>query len=117
MADPSYTLEIQQSLTIKPKKFFIRATPRQGRTASTMLSSIPRPLIDKTQSSAAPSFGASSTVDEKEKVRQRVHVLYGSNTGTSESFAQRLATDAVGHGTRSQFLKSAVWIVIFHLNM
>ena len=29
-----------------------------------------------------------------------LYVFYGSNTGTSESFAQRIASDAQAHGTQ-----------------
>ena len=37
-------------------------------------------------------------VDESKGGGQKMYVFYGSNTGTSESFAQRVASDAKAHG-------------------
>ena len=38
------------------------------------------------------------TLTENASQLQQVYVLYGSNTGNSESFAQRIASDAPAHG-------------------
>jgi hypothetical protein len=32
MVDPSYTLQLQQALTVKPKDFYIRVAPRAGKS-------------------------------------------------------------------------------------
>jgi cytochrome P450/NADPH-cytochrome P450 reductase len=93
LVDPSYTLEIQQSLTIKPKGLHIRATPRTTvpRLHAPPSSSIKQTTVSEMSSSeSAPVVGA-----------QPIYVLYGSNTGTSESFAQRIANDAPTHGFRA----------------
>jgi cytochrome P450/NADPH-cytochrome P450 reductase len=36
------------------------------------------------------------------------YVLYGSNTGTSEAFAQRLANEAPSYGTLHGFIGQAI---------
>ncbi|KAF7351739.1 Fatty acid hydroxylase [Mycena sanguinolenta] len=68
LVDPSYTLQIKQTLTVKPKGLYIHAAPRAG------------------------GGGAATGVP--------FYVLYGSNTGTSEAFAQRIANEAPSYGFR-----------------
>ncbi|KAK0486339.1 fatty acid hydroxylase [Armillaria novae-zelandiae] len=80
LADPSYTLQISQSLTIKPKDLKIQAKLRtNGPHISSM--SHPHPRIMEPADSKSP-----------------LYVLYGSNTGTSEAFAQRIASEAATYG-------------------
>ena len=91
--DPSYTLEIKQALTIKPKDMLIRVAPRQRKGSATR---VPRPVPP----AAKPTQGAASASTDGQ-VREDGHpllVLYGSNTGTSQAFAQRIASDAYQHG-------------------
>ncbi|KAJ7740466.1 fatty acid hydroxylase [Mycena maculata] len=101
--DPSYTLQIKQTLTVKPKGLRIHATPRAGGVhlyatpSSTLLTNrdaAPGPKVD------APAAGAGVPF----------YVLYGSNTGTSEAFAQRIANEAPSYGFRPSIgtLDSAV---------
>lgn len=94
MDDPSYDLRLKQALTIKPDGFYIRAIPRAGKHAlvaprsSTLLShgtTVPKPV-------SVSSDGAQ---------KQPLYVLYGSNTGTAESFAQRIASEAPTHGFKA----------------
>jgi cytochrome P450/NADPH-cytochrome P450 reductase len=92
LVDPSYTLELKQSLTIKPKDFYIRATPR---TAVPRLHATPSSGL-KQAGDTENSFSASR--DPAIGGAQPIYVLYGSNTGTSESFAQRIINDAASHG-------------------
>lgn len=93
MEDPSYTLRIKSTLTVKPDGFQIRARPRPG----------------KANFPFSPSSGITSTTNgAADKVRdlgneqlsklQHLHVFYGSNAGSAESFAQRIASDAPVHG-------------------
>ncbi|KAJ8488103.1 hypothetical protein ONZ45_g14089 [Pleurotus djamor] len=90
LADPSYTLELKQALTIKPKDLYIKATPRNKPRLYQAPTSLPRPT--------APGHQASPfTVRSSEPIK-RLYVLYGSNTGTCESFAQRVVDDAPAHG-------------------
>ncbi|KAI8634470.1 bifunctional P-450:NADPH-P450 reductase [Xylariaceae sp. FL1651] len=93
MHDPSYNLAIKQTLTIKPDNFLMRAIIRDGlsptqlehRLAGRGFSQEP-PKLQAKESSNSTGNGRSMTV------------LYGSNSGTCESLAQRLASDASSHG-------------------
>ncbi|KAI0754463.1 bifunctional P-450/NADPH-P450 reductase [Daedaleopsis nitida] len=105
--DPAYELELKQTLTVKPHNFYIHAHPRKNKPrllaipSSTLLSS-------DAPGDRAPSSGA--TVNADGASLPPLYVLYGSNTGTSESFAQRLAAAAPAHGFRGSIgtLDSAV---------
>ncbi|KAJ7910393.1 fatty acid hydroxylase [Mycena leptocephala] len=97
-ADPSYTLQIKQTLTIKPKGFKIHARRRTDK-----------PIFYATPSSSLKG----SSVEQESSLMQNtkpetaslkpLYVFYGSNTGTSEAFAQRIANEAPSYGFRSSF--------------
>jgi cytochrome P450/NADPH-cytochrome P450 reductase len=93
LVDPSYNLELKQSLTIKPKDFQVRATLR---TSKPRLYSTPSSVLTRTRGYSNPPpamhINASTTAE------QPLYVLYGSNTGTSETFAQRIANGAPAYG-------------------
>ncbi|KAI0117999.1 bifunctional P-450:NADPH-P450 reductase [Hypoxylon sp. NC0597] len=94
LADADYTLKHVQTLTIKPGNFFIRAILRDGLD--------PLKLEQR--------LAGSKTISEKRKTHvngaslkhgaldQQIIILYGSNSGTCESMAHRLALDALSHG-------------------
>ncbi|KAJ5930303.1 Oxidoreductase FAD/NAD(P)-binding [Penicillium verhagenii] len=97
MANPSYDLRIKQTLTIKPKDFEMKASLRHG--------------LDPTQLSIALGGTAGEAKvagleDREKKPKQApasgelkpMHIFFGSNTGTCEAFARRLADDAVEYG-------------------
>jgi cytochrome P450 / NADPH-cytochrome P450 reductase len=92
MHDPTYDLKLKQTLTIKPKDFYVHAIPRtdKARIVATPSSSL---LRDHSKESGRLPDAAAAHGDKKP-----LYVLYGSNTGTSEAFAQRIASDASGHG-------------------
>lgn len=93
--DPNYTLEIQETLTVKPHNFFMRATLRHGMTATELedqlKSGTAHPKAAKAK--AAESQTAATAGDGKPMC-----VFYGSNSGTCEALAQRVAADAGAHG-------------------
>ena len=95
MDDPAYNLRYKQTLSIKPINFYIHAIPRtdKARIVATPSSSLLRdPTVAATPlSPVSPSSGGAKTP---------LCVLYGSNMGTSESFAQRIASDASIHGKK-----------------
>ena len=93
MDDPSYELQLKQTLTIKPHNFFIHAIPRKNKPH---LLAIPSSTLSPAGPAAAE--GPNVTLTENASQLQQVYVLYGSNTGNSESFAQRIASDAPAHG-------------------
>ncbi|KAI2464828.1 bifunctional P-450:NADPH-P450 reductase [Annulohypoxylon bovei var. microspora] len=94
LADADYELSHKQALTIKPDKFFVRAILRDGldpvqlehRLAGTEMVS---------GKQKAPAKNGTFNNDAK---GEHMTVLYGSNSGTCESMAQRLAMDAASHG-------------------
>lgn len=95
MDDPSYKLQIRQTLTLKPKDFWMRATLRYG--------------LDATKLSLQMSSGAQGAhLPQKEdgprafdSELKPMYIFYGSNTGTCETFARNLATDAIKYGFRA----------------
>ncbi|KIM26551.1 hypothetical protein M408DRAFT_56754, partial [Serendipita vermifera MAFF 305830] len=88
LADSTYDLKIKQTLTIKPDEFYIHAIPRKNVA----------PMVVGSKQQSKPNVGGipgiKSLPNENMEGKQRLHVLYGSNTGTSEAFAQRIASAA-----------------------
>ena len=91
--DSTYNLQIKSTLTIKPKDFYMRATLRDGWTATKVEQSLAGSI--RSEGSSAPSKPNVKQVDEN---AQPLTVLYGSNSGTCEAFAQTIAADAAAHG-------------------
>ncbi|KAF7976157.1 hypothetical protein HWV62_7475 [Athelia sp. TMB] len=94
MEDPSYTLELKQSLTIKPKDFRIRAVPRSTIHRISAIATSPLKANGSSHAFALPTKPIEGAIP--------LYVLYGSNTGTSESFAQRIVNDANAYGFQPQ---------------
>ncbi|KAI9815970.1 MAG: hypothetical protein M1827_001962 [Pycnora praestabilis] len=90
--DPSYQLKIRQTLTIKPKDFFMHATLRDGVDVVHLEKSL----------HADPDHEEKASSNRKEakklqttgKPKKPMSIFYGSNTGTCEALAQGLATTA-----------------------
>ncbi|OTA57889.1 cytochrome P450 [Hypoxylon sp. EC38] len=94
--DPSYSLAIKQTLTIKPKGFRMRATLRDGMTPSQLehrLAGKEMPTEALSGLSLKDTVGSTANGSGKP-----ITILYGSNSGTCESLAQRVASDASRHG-------------------
>ncbi|KAF2667506.1 cytochrome P450 [Microthyrium microscopicum] len=103
MDDPSYHLSYKQTLTIKPKGFHMRASLRRDMIAT----QLERNLMTSIDTSATKKRPATSNVGPSKVAKatgKPMRIFYGSNSGTCESLAQRLATDASRHG----FLASTV---------
>ena len=108
MDDPSYELKLKQSLTVKPGGFFIHAIPRKDRgpmlhtgSGSSLLRARKGTYEHKSSIPRSPSLVPHA--DPK----QPMYVVYGSNTGTSETFAQRIAGDAAQHGKNRE-----IWFLL-----
>ncbi|MCW8193965.1 cytochrome P450 [Proteobacteria bacterium 005FR1] len=89
--DPDYKLEIKETLTLKPEGFRIRVR-RRGSTEYGRRSHV-------VQGSSTP--GRQKNPQETATSLQPLLLLYGSNTGASESFARRVCEDAGAHGFRA----------------
>ncbi|KAH8655409.1 cytochrome P450 [Xylariales sp. PMI_506] len=96
--DPNYSLVYKQTLTIKPHEFYMRAILRDGLTPTTL----ERRLAGfgaSDDSKAAPSDDASKAGASGDG--KPMTILYGSNSGTCEAMARRLAADAPQHGFKA----------------
>ncbi|KAI0071730.1 bifunctional P-450/NADPH-P450 reductase [Panus rudis PR-1116 ss-1] len=98
MHDPSYNLRLRSTLTIKPDGFYIHAIPRAGRRR---LLAIPSNYMVSSHANGSVGSITTSNADVAMGGTHPLYVLFGSNTGSAESFAQRIATEAVGHGFRA----------------
>ncbi|KAJ0269893.1 hypothetical protein COL940_012108 [Colletotrichum noveboracense] len=99
--NPNYDLKVAQTLTIKPKDFYIRAILREGLTPALLEARLAGSIVAtgsnvkaaaKTQAEKTPSQSNGTSKDGN------LAVFYGSNSGTCEFMAQRLASDAQSHG-------------------
>ncbi|KAF7316593.1 Fatty acid hydroxylase [Mycena chlorophos] len=104
LVDPSYTMQLKQTLTVKPKGMRIRATLHQGREGAPVLYATPSSQL------MASRDGAGDATNVVGRDGHQLYVLYGSNTGTSEAFAQRIANSAPSYGFRASIgtLDSAI---------
>ncbi|KAJ7181531.1 fatty acid hydroxylase [Mycena crocata] len=93
-ADPSYTLQLKQTLTVKPKNFYIHA---RRRTDTPVFYATPSSNLQSGSTNREPSIALN--VDSS--ALQPLYVFYGSNTGTSEAFAQRIVSAAASYGFRA----------------
>ncbi|KAL5593009.1 hypothetical protein FOBRF1_012111 [Fusarium oxysporum] len=104
MNDPTYTLKIAENLTVKPKDFYIRAALRHSMS--------PLDLEHRLRGESAEK--RANTHDEEAPEREAknghtgkpISIYYGSNSGTCEVFARRLAASAPAHGFRAQVVDS-----------
>ena len=98
--DPAYQLRIKQTLTIKPIGVYMHASPRHGMNAIAL----------ERMMSANPSSNPATNQPNKEQSQERngevseMLILYGSNTGTCQTLAQRLAADAECHNYHGTIL-------------
>ena len=98
MADPTYQLQIKQTLTIKPNNFRIHAIPRNADIPM----SVTLPSFATSLRNQGGPAGPTKPVTRTETTsKQKAYFLYGSNSGSSEMFAQRLANVAGSHGAVS----------------
>ena len=96
--DPTYHVSFNQTLTIKPRGYYMYATLRGG-------------LDPIKVESVLHGAGAEKPLSEKDKKveeiappgtpKEPMTILFGSNTGTCESLAQSLASMADNHGYKA----------------
>jgi cytochrome P450 / NADPH-cytochrome P450 reductase len=88
--NPNYVMKVDQTLTIKPKDFEIRASLRPGITATELngrLSSTSNPTGGIPSSQQTHSGGEADT----QRPSNPIEIVFGTTTGTCQSLAQRLA--------------------------
>ena len=100
--DPSYERRIKQTLTVKPRDYYLKATLRRGidltKLPSSMMSDLSCPR-DITQSAQVVNGKA-----EDQKI-ESLTVLLESNTGTCQTLAQRFASEAEGFGFHAKVIE------------
>ena len=88
LSEPApYELRIRETLTLKPQGLKLRARVRQP---------VSRPLA--TRPSPAPVASAPQGSSEQPSHGTPLLMLYGSNSGASEAFARRIASDGLARG-------------------
>lgn len=94
--DPSYTLEINETLTLKPENFNMRARLRHGMSAT----ELERRLLGRSggHEGIASSTKPAASKKSAAKTGKPLALFYGSNSGTCEAMAQQVAADAAAHG-------------------
>jgi cytochrome P450/NADPH-cytochrome P450 reductase len=97
-----YRLVTKQTLTIKPANFIIRVKPRAGRTttgffAAPQQATAPtaEPAVSAPSPASAPIANPAAAADAH---ATPLLVLFGSNLGTAEGIAHRIADEARNRG-------------------
>lgn len=89
LADPTYELDVKETLTLKPDGLKVRLRHRE------------RELARRTESATGPEVAAEPGPGPASGVEPHgtaVQVLYGSNAGTAHGFANQLASQATALG-------------------
>ncbi len=97
--DPDYKMPVQHMLTIKPKDCWARVSPRPGVTALGLQDR----LLATGNGVPAVKNEVAKPVSPPESTngdggRQRMTIIYGSNTGSCQALAQKLASEATQRG-------------------
>ncbi|KAJ1303515.1 hypothetical protein OPQ81_011700 [Rhizoctonia solani] len=91
-SDESYTLQLKQTLTLKPKEFTFHAIPRKGAPSFSVAAA-------SSQATNGPTPGKEVVGGGSKGVP--MYIFYGSNTGSCEGFAQNIASEAASKGFRA----------------
>ena len=94
--DPGYQLRIKETLTLKPDGFHLRAKLRSDAPFR------PRGALPATPQKALTPSIAPRPLRAAVPVKTPLLVLFGSNTGSAEAFAQRIGSDAPARGFASR---------------
>jgi cytochrome P450/NADPH-cytochrome P450 reductase len=89
-------MQMKFTLTVKPH-FHVRAVPRAGRRRLVAAPSSGL-AVARREGEGAVRPGMKTEERGSKEGKKPMYVLYGSNTGSAEAFAQRIATGAPGHG-------------------
>ncbi|KAF4966404.1 hypothetical protein FSARC_5913 [Fusarium sarcochroum] len=104
MDDPGYNLRIVETLTIKPKDFYMRASLRHGMSPL----ELERRLRGTANESAIPVKNGDESHKEGglKSNKRTISIFHGSNSGTCEALAYRLAADASSQGFSASCIDS-----------
>lgn len=96
--DPNYKLVVKQALTVKPDNLYIRVTPRKGTDATTIDNRLHSNGVTNGSAATNGVHATNEDVEMSNGSTDPMLILYGSNTGTCQAFAQRLGSEAASHG-------------------
>lgn len=110
LADPDYELAIKETLTLKPEGLFARFTVRPGRSADRVSARRPEAEPRANGQAGGETQSAAQTLPPEQQHGTPVRILFGSNAGTSEAFAQQVAQQAtrLGYAPRVTSLDEGV---------
>jgi cytochrome P450 / NADPH-cytochrome P450 reductase len=100
--DPNYNLVVKQALTVKPDNFYVRVTPRKSLDATTIDDRLHSNGMSNGITSPNGVHHANGDVEMTNGSTDPILILYGSNTGTCQAFAQRVAVEAAAHGFKPE---------------
>lgn len=89
LVNPSYVLRVKQNLTIKPRDLLVRARLRKG-ISSIELDARLHDKAANVKAQSPPEQTNGAVVHDTDSTR--ITILYGSNSGTCLSLAQKLAS-------------------------
>ena len=92
--DPNYEIKVVQTLTLKPKDFYMRASLREGITPTILL----QRLSGDRATGGQHRDGVPRAVEAVAAGDHALSILYGSNTGTCQALAQKLAGQCAQRG-------------------
>lgn len=92
--DPNYEMKVVQTLTLKPKDFYMRASLREGITPTILL----QRLSGDRATGGQHKNGVPKAVEAVPAGDHALSILYGSNTGTCQALAQKLAGQCAQRG-------------------
>ncbi|KAM0552416.1 hypothetical protein ACHAPJ_007976 [Fusarium lateritium] len=104
MNDPGYNLRLIETLTLKPKDFYMRASLRHGMSPLELEQRL-RGTTSGT-SIAVKKNGENHGANALKSDTNPISIFYGSNSGTCEALAYRLAADASSHGFSTSCIES-----------
>lgn len=107
LVDPGYQFVIKQALTIKPKDLYVKVHLRKGLNPELV---VQRMHGGSSKAVVMPTTNGTHVATDTES-QTRLHVFYGSNSGTCQALAQKLASSAsvkLGLSTTIRDLDSAV---------
>ncbi|KAI6497010.1 hypothetical protein PoMZ_05916 [Pyricularia oryzae] len=100
MHDPAYQLSIKENLTLKPDNFYMRAILRHGMSPTELERSISG--VAPTGNKTPPRNATRTSSPDPEDGGIPMSIYYGSNSGTCESLAHKLAVDASAQGFKAE---------------
>ncbi|KAL1888068.1 hypothetical protein Sste5346_009805 [Sporothrix stenoceras] len=98
LADPNYKMQVQQTLTIKPKNTYVHVKLRPGINATQLLQRLTGTPAEPANGLSLKTDGVNGINGVKGSDGPTLAILYGSNTGTCQSLAQSLAVEAGQRG-------------------